>query len=106
MVKKYSKMRGFRNAGDGLGGNFSIKQSDKKRISLGAGEKRGSKRRLCVFCRSAQCLQHTNIQIMFALGSVCFLGIVGKFDSEVSVESSAREREGSGCCRNSIMVIL
>lgn len=74
MVKKYSKMRGFRNAGDGLGGNFSIKQSDKKRISLGAGEKRGSKRILCVFCRSAQCLQRTNIQIMFALGSVCFFG--------------------------------
>lgn len=32
--------------GDGLGGNCSIKQSGKKRISLGAGEKRGSKRRL------------------------------------------------------------
>lgn len=32
--------------GDGLGGNGSIKQSGKKRISLGAGEKRGSKRRL------------------------------------------------------------
>lgn len=84
----------------------SIKQSGKKRISLGAGEKRGSKRRLCMFCRSHQCLQRTNIQIMFGLGLVCFVGIVGKFDSEVSVESSAHERERSGCCRDSIMVTL
>lgn len=34
------------------------------------------------------------------------MGVVGKFDSEVSVESSAHEREGPGCCRDSIMVNL
>lgn len=84
----------------------SIKQSGKKRISLGAGEKRGSKGDHACSVGVISVYSAPTSRSCLDLVWFVFVGIVGKFDSEVSVESSAHERERSGCCRDSIMVTL
>ena len=88
-------------------GEIAVLSRVVRRGSLGAEEKRGSKRRLLSVLQERSVFTvHSRPDHVWTWSSVCFVRVVGKFDSEVSVESSAHEREGPGCCRDSIMVNL